>query len=52
MSTDKLREARGLLAELSGRLTAYAKYGSEPWVPDALLNQANRIEKFLKGGAQ
>ena len=51
MSTDKLREARGLLAELSGRLTAYSEYEREAWISDALKTQAHRIEKFLKGGA-
>ena len=49
MSTDKLREARGLLAELSGRLEAYSEYERENWLAQALLNQSKRIEQFLKG---
>ena len=44
--TDELREARGLLAELSGKLTAYAEY--VPAIYAVLLRQrAEQIDEFL-----
>jgi hypothetical protein len=47
--TPELKEARKLLAELSGYLRAMSEYASPDWVERKLLQRSEDIDAFLSG---